>query len=232
VLGAKVADNYDKAVGSQIEFSNMKFRVIGIFETGSLLTDNIIYIPIDAAREITGKSDDVVSMVYVELNDPKDAEDVAKKINFKFDEIEAKTGAGFAEDIGGLLSSVDAFFVIISSIALFVGALGIINTMLMSVMERYREFGILRAVGWTRDNLMRLIFYESFFIGIIGSVVGCVLGYSATMAMGAMMGLKPAATPGLMATAFILGILLSIIGGLYPAYRASRLDPIEAIRYG
>jgi putative ABC transport system permease protein len=171
-------------------------------------------------------------MVYVELNDPKDAEDVAKKINFKFDEIEAKTGAGFAEDIGGLLSSVDAFFVIISSIALFVGALGIINTMLMSVMERYREFGILRAVGWTRDNLMRLIFYESFFIGIIGSVVGCVLGYSATMAMGAMMGLKPAATPGLMATAFILGILLSIIGGLYPAYRASRLDPIEAIRYG
>jgi putative ABC transport system permease protein len=232
IIGATVADEYKKSVGSTIEFNGEKFKVVGVYESGTLLADSAIAIPIDIAQELTGKNKDTVSTLYVEAHDPQEAERIATKINFMFEgELEAKTASGYSSDIGGILSNLDLFFMVISSVALLIGAIGILNTMLMSVMERTKEFGILKAVGWTGDDIIKLVVYESFFLGIIGGVFGCVIALVGIEAIGSFLPFQPVASIQLVAYAFILAVILGIIGGVYPAWRASKLDPVQAIRY-
>lgn len=231
VIGQTVATDYKKSVGTSIEFNTEKFRIVGIFETGSQFTDNMIFIPISVAQDLAGKESDFVSTFYVELKNPADSEKLATKINFRFDNLEAKTGSGYSEDIGSMISNLDMFFLVISSVAIIVGAIGIINTMLMSVMERTREFGILKAVGWTSDDILKLIIFESFFLGIIGGLAGCTLGWVATQGLSIVLPFKLYASPTLILSAFALAMILGVVGGIYPAWRASKLDPVEAIRY-
>lgn len=231
LIGKTIADQYKKSVGSTIEFNDIKFRVIGIFSMDSMLMDSIIAIPLEVAQEISGKEAGTVSTLYVELRNPKDAEKVATKINFRFDDLDAKSGSGYGEDIGGIIASLDIFFLVISSVAVIVGAIGILNTMLMSVLERTQEFGILKAVGWTSDDVMKLVVFESFFLGIIGGAIGCLLGYVAAQGLASFIPFKPYASPELLFSSFMLAIVLGVAGGIYPAWRASKLDPIEAIRF-
>lgn len=232
VIGKKIADDYGKAVGNTMTFNGKKFKIVGIFDTGSQITNNMMYIPIDAAREFTGKKADVASIIYAELKNPKDAETVSKKINFKFDDVEAKSGSGYGSEIGGMMSNIDAFFIMISLVAIVVGAIGILNTMLMSVMERMREFGILRAIGWTSNDVIKLVVFESFFLGLVGGIIGSVLGLAAVQGLGAILPFKPVTSFELMATAIGMAMFLGVLGGLYPAWKTSKLDPVAVIRYG
>lgn len=232
VIGSKVAEDYGKAVGNTMTFNGQKFKIVGIFETGSQITDNMMYIPISLARDFTGKKADTASILYAELKNPKDADAVAKKINFKFDDIEARSGSGYGQEIGSMMSNIDAFFIIISLVAIVVGAIGILNTMLMSVMERMREFGILRAIGWTSNDVIKLVVFESFFLGLVGGAAGGVLGMVAVQGLGAVLPFKPVTSPELMATALGMAMFLGVLGGLYPAWKTSKLDPVVAIRYG
>ena len=108
------------------------------------------------------------------------------------------------------------------------------NTVMMSMFERTREIGTLRAIGWRRRRVMALIFGESVLLGVIGGAIGCALGagmvtlLSANSAIGYLQG---AVTPNLIALGLITAIGLGAIGGFYPAWRASRMLPIEALQY-
>ena len=231
VISQELADEYKKGVGSSIELiDETKFTIVGIYETGTTFLDMAIIIPMDVARDFADMDSDHVSSFYVDVDNPAQVEAVAAKIQFKLDDIDAKSGSQAAEEFSSLIAQIDVFFVIISSIAIIVGGLGILNMMLMSVMERTREFGILKAIGWTRSNIMQLIVFESLFIGIVGGAIGCILGLAGVLALEPFLPFSPAPTLLLVAAAFLLAVTLSVLGGLYPAWKASKLDPVTAIR--
>ena len=234
MIGQAIADDYNKAVGSKVEFNNEKFTVVGIFTSDSNIFDRMVVIPIDIAQELTNRDSDTVGFFYIELKNPADAENLAKKINFRYedDDLDATSGSGFAGEISGLLGNLDLFFYGVSSIALLVGAVGIINTMLMSVMERTKEFGILKAVGWTNDNILKLIIFESIFLGIIGGIIGIVIAVILVKFVAEPLLTFPMLiTLDLVIEAFIIALILGVVGGVYPAWRASKLDPVQAIRF-
>ncbi len=231
LISEDIADEYNKRVGSRISVDGEDFTVVGIYETGTEFLDMAYVIPVETARDMMGLDDDEVVYFQVGVEDPARAEEISDRIEFQIDDIEASSMAEFQEDIDEVLGQIRTFFVAISFIAVLVGAIGILNTMLMSVMERMQEFGVLKAMGWTKNNIIKLVSLESLYLGIIGGLLGTVLG------IGAAIGLEKTAlpfpvviTPELIVIAIVLSIVLGLIGGIYPAWKAAKLDPVEAIR--
>ena len=101
--------------------------------------------------------------------------------------------------------------------------------MLMGVLERFREIGSLKAVGWTQENIIRMILYESLFIGILGGAMGLALGVFASSQIGSF-GLTTVVSGELLLLSFLGAVLIGVAAGIYPALIASRMDPIEALR--
>jgi putative ABC transport system permease protein len=120
------------------------------------------------------------------------------------------------------------------SLALLVGVVGIINTMLMSTTERFVEFGVLRTNGWSRANVLSLVTIESAYLGLMSGVVGCLMAFTLTRLANAFLsgGLSLQFSPRLVAIGLILSVVMGTLGGLYPAWKASRLVPMDAIRLG
>ncbi|MCK4470893.1 MAG: ABC transporter permease, partial [Anaerolineae bacterium] len=123
----------------------------------------------------------------------------------------------------------------ISFLAVFIGAVGMLNTMLMSVLERTREIGVLRALGWRRGRVLRMILQEGLALGAVGGVCGILLGLGLAWGMSQMPGMgemvDPRYSPELFARALVVALITGVIGGLYPAWRATRMRPVEALRY-
>jgi putative ABC transport system permease protein len=123
----------------------------------------------------------------------------------------------------------------ISVMAILVGGVGIMNTMLMAVMERTREIGALRALGWRRRGVLSLILREALLLGLIGGAVGVALAFGLTLliALSPFAGeaVAPVWNVGIFVQALTVSLLLGAIGGVYPAFRATRMQPVEALRY-
>jgi len=232
VIGKTIADDYKKMVGSVIELNDVRFKVVGIWTTGSSSTDNTILMPINIARKMLGFPTDKAAMLTVYTKDPAAVESISKKIELRIDGVDAKSGSEYAQDVSSVFGSLDLFFWAISLIAVVVGGVGILNTMLMSVMERFRDFGILKAIGWSNGNIMTLVVSESIILGVVGGMAGLAVGYTLVEIAKPILGFPMQVTPTLAVTAVLLAASLGLVGGLYPARKASRLNPIEAIRYG
>jgi putative ABC transport system permease protein len=146
-------------------------------------------------------------------------------------ELVARTSGDFVEQIGDVIQRITRFVTGIAVIALVVGAIGIANIMLVSVTERTREIGVMKAVGARNRDVMELFLVESALLGVLGAVVGVplgvVVGYGATRYADVTFALAPA----WMALAVVVGVAVGVVAGIYPAWRAARVDPIEALRY-
>jgi putative ABC transport system permease protein len=132
------------------------------------------------------------------------------------------------------MGQVDTFLLMTVSLALTVGIVGIINTMLMSTTERFTEFGVLRTNGWSQTNILTLVTLESAYLGLLAGLVGCALAWVATLVINQFItgGIHLGITPSLLALGLGLSVVMGTLGGLYPAWRAARLLPMEAIRLG
>jgi putative ABC transport system permease protein len=121
-----------------------------------------------------------------------------------------------------------------TAVGVSIAVLSVVNTMLMSVTERSVEFGILRANGWRERDIMQLVTCESTILGLVGGVLGALGGWAAVQVVNAVWPLKAHlfASPRLLASSVLFATLLGVIGGFYPAWRAARLSPMEAIRRG
>jgi len=146
-------------------------------------------------------------------------------------ELVARTSGDFAEQISDVISQITRFVTGIAVIALVVGAIGIANIMLVSVTERTREIGIMKAVGARNRDVMELFLVEATLLGTGGALVGLPLGLAVAWGAAQYAEVGFALAPFWSALAVLVGVLVGVVAGLYPAWRAARVDPIDALRY-
>jgi len=232
----KDASGRPKKVGDLLKIGSDTFPIIGIYETGSMLLDPIIVMDITTARGVVGESPDKVSSFYVEATDPTQVDEMAKRIEETIAEprLDARSMAEFAANFGTVMGQLDKFLLMTVSLALLVGVVGIINTMLMSTTERFVEFGVLRTNGWSRGNVLSLVTIESAYLGLMAGVIGCLMALAMTQVGNQFIsgGLQLEFGPRLVVLGLGLSVVMGTLGGLYPAWKASRLVPMDAIRLG
>lgn len=148
--------------------------------------------------------------------------------------VEVRSPEDWAGEFKRFSEDLDLFLLLMTSIGVTIAFVGIVNTMLMSVTERFIEFGILKANGWSNSEVLRLIAYESALVGLSGGVVGCILGWIVTQIINARWPTRIHlyASPELLLFSLCFSTVLGILGGLYPALRAARMMPMDAIRRG
>ena len=131
------------------------------------------------------------------------------------------------------MGKLDLFLLLTVGLALLVGAVGIANTMLMSAMERFVEFGVMRANGWTRRNILGLVTAESALLGLLSGAAASVVAFAGVMILNVLLReieLRLELTAPLIAVSNVTAIVIAAVAGLYPAWRASRMTPMDAIR--
>ncbi len=234
----KDAQERPKGVGDTLTIGDgpkaRSFTIVGIYETGSMFLDVIIIMDIETLREFMGLPETAVSSFYVEATDPSRIDEVAAAIEKAAPEVDARSMAEFQANFGSVMGQLDTFLLMTVSLALLVGVVGIINTMLMSTTERFTEFGVLRTNGWSQGNVLALVTVESAYLGLLAGVLGCVLALVGTTLANQFLtgGLRLAMPPRLFALGIGLSLVTGTLGGLYPAWRAARLVPMDAIRLG
>jgi len=155
----------------------------------------------------------------------------ARQLHPEGTELVARTSGDFVERIGDVVERITRFVTGIAVIALVVGAIGIANIMLVSVTERTREIGVMKAVGARNRDVMGLFLVESALLGAVGAVLGLPLGVAVGYGATRYAEVTFALAPWWMAVAVVVGVLVGVVAGLYPAWRAARVDPIDALRY-
>jgi len=233
ILGRVAAENLNKEVGDTMRIFDRAFKIVGIYETGVTFEDGGSVVTLRDAQRLFGQPHKV-SFMGVWLEDKEQANAVAQRIEARFPEVDLSQASAFAESVTDI-QAMQAMTWGISLMALVVGGLGMTNTMVMSVFERTREIGVLRALGWRRRSVLAMIIRESVILSLLGAVTGTVVG----VILGLLLNLIPAMqgwvelkySVGLFAQAFLTALLLGIVGGIYPAWRASRMQPAEALRY-
>ena len=233
LLGRMMANALNKSIGDIIEVGGSRFRVIGIYESGATWDEMGGVISLRDAQSYMGRPRKV-TMYMVKVDDPSLAQGIVERINAELPEAHANLSGEFVEQMPDM-QAMDALMAAISFLAIAVGGIGVLNTMLMSVLERTREIGVLRALGWRRRRVLGMIINESLLLGLIGGAVGILIAFGLTylFSLIPMFGSMLSAQWDLIifARALAVALLLGLLGGLYPAYRATRLQPVEALRY-
>jgi len=234
MLGKTAADTLEKDVGDVIRLPGGIFRVTGIYETGVGYEEGGGVMALPDAQAAFEKPRQV-SLLQIKVRDPDQVEAVRAQIEERFgDDVSVSTTATFIEnssDIQNTRAMLGAIFVL----AILVGGVVVTNTMVMAVMERTREIGTLRALGWRQSRVLWMILSESLLLGLIAAGLGIMVGMGLGAGLGAIPGLgafiSAAYTPQIIIQAVLVSLFLGAIGGLYPAWHASRLRPVEALRY-
>jgi putative ABC transport system permease protein len=258
VLGYRRANTFFKKqvqINRQITIEGRIFKVVGIFAEGE--NDNAVIIPIEAARavledaagdklsSITVKVDDV-NLVDTTLNATEKKLMLSRGIlNDAKKDFSVSSVKELQQTISQTLNTMAIFLGAIAAISLIVGGIGISNTMFTSVLEKTKEIGIMKAIGAKNRDIMLIFLLNSGMIGFIGGIGGVIVGTVASGyisilvsgtegggggGLGRMLG-STAITPQLLIFAFAFSIIIGMIAGAIPAYRASRLKPVDALRY-
>lgn len=245
VIGSRVAEKmFSKklSVGNKIEINKVKFKIIGIVEEiGNSQDDNQIDIPLKTAREIFNQPESVDTII-VQVKSSSDIPMLQEKIEKDLERrrgdtsFEVVTASQILEQINQILGVLQIVLVGIAAISLLVGAIGIMNSMYTSVLERTREIGIMKSIGSRNSDILWIFLIESGMIGVVGGIFGTALGTGMASAIGPIA--KEAGFPLIvhlelyvllfgLAFAFVIGIF----SGILPAYQASKLKPADALRY-
>jgi putative ABC transport system permease protein len=248
VIGSGVASGtYDQDIGVNqvITINGKAVRVVGILtEEGQ--GDISIYMPIDAAVNlIDGAEDGVYDSIIVKarsedlvdglMDDIVDKLMISRHINKEEDrDFSVTASKSMAESVTEMTGSMTLFLGAIAAVSLLVGAVGIANTMFTSVLEKTKEIGTMKAIGAKNRDILMIFLFNSAMVGLVGGILGVILGTFVSSGLQAMAGQM---TSGggvsfhLMVESLILAVVIGVISGVVPAYRASKLRPVDALRY-
>ena len=254
VIGSGVASGvYDQDIGvNQIITINGKaVRVVGILAEEGEGGDRSIYMPIDGAVNllddaeedvydsitVKAKSEDLVDSV---MEDIVDKLMVSRHIIQEDDrDFSVTASKSMAESVTEMTSSMTLFLGAIAAVSLLVGAVGIANTMFTSVLEKTKEIGTMKAIGAKNRDILMIFLFNSAMVGLVGGILGDILG-AFVSTLFPLLGLRMMGggsdssiyfAPDLMLLGLVLAIIIGIASGVVPAYRASKLKPVDALRY-
>jgi putative ABC transport system permease protein len=234
LLGADAAAELDASTGDEIVLERQSFRVTGVFRSGDKLRDGGAIVTLATAQKLASKRD-VVTGVFVVVRPGASADGVAAGIEQDLPHLAAIADVGDYAEVDQGVQIMDALTLAISVLAVGIGAIGVMNTMIMSVFERTREIGVLRAIGWRGRRILRLIATESLFLCVLAAAIGIAAGVAASRAVllvpSVSTFLTPAYPPSIFVRALVVGVAVALAGAVYPALRAVRLSPMEALRY-
>lgn len=232
IIGSQYAMMNNLSIGDNITIHNTEFEITGIYETGSMFADSTIYVPIDTLQNIS-ECDEYSSVLVKTAEDANDTI-ISDKIKDKFYDLSTLTSDEISSMMTNVTGILNTASLAVSGLAIIVGAIGIINTMVMTVYERTKEIGVLKSIGWKPRRILLMIMGETLVLtilsGIVGSVFGILISEIGVMLLDAgdfSLGYDPQA----FILAFGITIFVGLIGGIYPAYKASKLAPTEALRY-
>ncbi|MDY6964677.1 MAG: ABC transporter permease [Halobacteriota archaeon] len=249
VVGFNVAEKYFKEdinLNDKITIGGTNFRVVGIYEQQGAGVfsdlDKQIHTNIRSANTIL-KSDEI-NIVMLRVDDIDRAEEIAKDIEDTIDDnhrledfTQTTTMFGVIRSIKGVFDIIRSVLISIGAISLIVASMGIMNTMLVSVMERTHEIGIMKAIGATNANILSLFLIEAGIISLAGGLLGIVFGVvgaeviSSWTSTSFFVDVPAVITVDVLVFGLVLAILVGIGSGLYPARQASKMSPVEAVRY-
>lgn len=248
IVGPTLADRFDLKVGSRIDIGDKEkgpvttVRVVGILKERGMSNDvNSDLAIIGSGKLFTGiygneKEYDQVNLLLNDINDSQKARnEILDKMNRKKTTVNVQDSSRMLESITSTLGTMTTFVMAIAGISLLVAATSIFNVMMMSVTERVREIGIMRSIGAQKSEIRRMFLYESVILGVVGATIGAILalgiGWVVVLAMvGSTDYFFLPESLVYIPSAMLVGIAVCILSGLYPAWRAADLDPVEALR--
>ncbi len=248
VVGSKVSDDFfpfGSPVGDTIKIGSEEFRVVGqlqkreqfLFSGGSDDQNNVIYIPYNVARKLKPNSEDVYllavakpGMMEAAMDQVTDALRIRRQVPFGSpDNFGIETTESLISTFHSITGGIAIAMVAISSVGLMVGGIGVMNIMLVSVTERTREIGVRKAIGARRRDILWQFLIEAMTLTGFGGFVGLAIGWLGSLVVKLIM---PSYVPLWAPVAgFVASVGIGMIFGLWPAWKAARLDPIESLRY-
>jgi len=220
---------------------NSKETIVG----GDGSTDMVVYVPVSTMNEMTGEKD--YGALFAMADNSESIRDISDKVdkrlarNFGIPERDIENEdskpysiinqADVLEETGKLGRSLSSFLLVLALVSLFVGSIGIMNIMLVTVTERTREIGIMKSVGYSSSNILSLFLLESVMVSFFGGVVGTTIGGLGAYVLESALKLPPVFPFKLIEIGVLVSVLVGITAGLYPAKKAARMNPVDALRY-
>ena len=247
VIGKSLSSSFfNKPVGinKMITIENRTFRVVGILDDES----NSVYMPIQIAYQIiSGKENGKYDTLVVKVKNEDQLDETLAKIENKllisrhvtqnnkdFTIISSKK---MQQRRSEMVSSLNTFLLAIAAVSLIVGSVGIANTMFTSVLEKTKEIGIMKAIGARNNDILFIFIFNAAFIGLVGGIIGIFLGAILSYFIPSIMGNTPLEDTTIIVSlnsiiiALCVSIIVGILAGIIPAYQASKLRPVDALRY-
>lgn len=240
IVGSEIAGHDKIKIGDVINYSRAQrsFRVSGILEKTGGQDDAFIYMPIKAAQEIFKKPQGATA-IGVKVLDPEQLVRITEELSQKVPGIQIVTMGQVISSLSNLANSAKALSLSFAAIAVLISAAGVMNSVLMAIFERTQEIGMMRAIGASRLDVFRIIIKETVLLTTTGGIAGIVAANAGSgiieLFVRRSMPYVPSGSmitfePWLAAACIIFSVLIGIVSGLYPAWKASRIAPVEAIK--
>ena len=232
LVGYRLASRLHLTAGGRIALDGHSYLIAGVYHAGILFEDSGAFLPLAPAQQLGGHPGEATDLV-AQLADGVDANRAAKRITRAFPGTQAITDPQQALRVGANNTLITKAILVIVVIALIVGVISVANTMAMSILERQGELGLMSTVGWSPLRIATMILGEGVAVSLLGAAAGLFLGVIGSgllvQALGVSTYVSPSVTAWGLGRGLLVGVAIGVLGGIYPAWRVTRMRPLRAL---